>query len=188
MVIELIRSFIAFDIEDEDIIRNISKVQFMLLETGADIKIVEPKNIHITVRFLGNISPSMIEQVFSEIEKVTFSPFDIEVKGLGAFPNLRHINVIWAGIRKGVNELRTIYYQLEHGLQRLGFRPDNKSFSPHLTIARVRSSRNKDKLVKLIIDLEEHRFGVFKAKCLRLKKSVLTPNGPIYSTLREVCR
>jgi len=186
--VELIRSFIAFDIEDENIVRNISKVQSMLLETGADLKIVKPENIHITVRFLGNVSPGMIDRISSEMEKVSFSPFDVEVKGLGAFPNLRRINVVWAGIGRGADELRSIYYQLEPRLQRLGFRPDNKSFSPHLTIARVRSGRNKGELAKLIMDLEEYRFGVFRAKCLRLKKSVLTPKGPIYSTLREVCR
>lgn len=185
---ELIRSFIAFDIEDENIIRNISKIQSMLLKTGADLKIVKPENIHITVRFLGNVSPSMIDRIFSEMEKVSFSPFDIEIKGLGAFPNLRRINVVWAGIVRGANELRSIFYQLEPRLQGLGFRPENRSFSPHLTIARVRSGRNRGELAKLIMDLEEYKFGVFRAKCLRLKRSILTPKGPIYSTLREVCR
>lgn len=188
MTVELIRSFIAFDMEDEDTIRSLSKIQSMLLETGADLKIVKPENIHITVRFLGEISSVMIDRVFSEMEKVEFAPFDIEIKGLGAFPNLRHINVVWAGIRRGVNELRNIYYQLEPNLQKIGLRPDDKGFSPHLTIARVRTGRRRDYLAKMINDLEGYEFGIVKARCLRLKKSVLTPQGPIYSTLREVCR
>ncbi|MEM2341935.1 MAG: RNA 2',3'-cyclic phosphodiesterase [Candidatus Bathyarchaeia archaeon] len=185
---ELIRSFIAFDIEDENIIRELSRVQSALLETGADLKLVEPKNIHITIRFLGEITPAMIDKVYGEMGKVTFSPFDIEIRGLGAFPNLRHINVIWAGIRRGSNELRSIYYQLEPNLQRLGLKLDDKGFSPHLTIARVRTGRKRDELAKIIKDFENHEFGIVRARCLRLKKSVLTSHGPIYSTLREVCR
>ncbi|MBS7607077.1 MAG: RNA 2',3'-cyclic phosphodiesterase [Candidatus Bathyarchaeia archaeon] len=185
---ESIRSFIAFDIEDEGIIRELSRVQSVLLGTGADLKLVEPKNIHVTIRFLGEITPAMINKIYGEMVKVVFSPFDIEIRGLGAFPNMRHINVIWAGIRRGLNELRNIYYQLEPNLQRLGLRPDDKGFSPHLTIARVRTSRRRDELAKIIRDFENHEFGIVKARCLRLKKSILTPQGPIYSTLREVCR
>jgi len=185
--LELIRSFIAFDIDDENVAKELSKVQSTLLECGADIKPVEPENIHITVRFLGEIPLAMIERVYNEMTKVVFSPFDIEVKGLGAFPSMRHINVVWAGIGRGINELRSIYYQLEPNLQKIGLRPDDKGFSPHITIARVRSGRKREELAEIIRRYEDYKFGVVRAKCLRLKKSVLTPKGPIYSTLREVC-
>lgn len=185
---ELIRSFIAFDIEDEGVIKELCRVQSALLEAGADLKIVEPKNIHITIRFLGEITPAMVDKVYGEMSKVAFSPFDVEIRGLGAFPNMRHINVIWAGIRKGSNDLRNIYHQLEPNLQKIGLRPDDKGFSPHLTIARVKTGRGRNELVKIIEDFENHEFGIIKARCLRLKRSILTPRGPIYSTLREVCR
>jgi 2'-5' RNA ligase len=187
-VLELVRSFIAFDIEEPNVIENLVRVQSALLETGADLRIVKPENIHITVRFLGGIPPAMIDKIYGEMNKVVFSQFDIEIKGLGAFPDMRHINVIWAGIRRGANELRNIYYQLEPSLQRLGLRPDDKGFSPHLTIARVKSGKKRDELAKFIRDFENYEFGIVKARCLRLKKSILTPQGPIYSTLREVCR
>jgi len=186
--LELIRSFIAFDIEDENVIRELSKVQSELLGCGADVKLVEPENIHITVRFLGEIPSTIIEKIYGEMSKVTFSPFEVEIKGLGAFPSIRHINVIWAGIGRGVNELRSIYYQLEPNLQKLGLRPDDKGFSPHITIARVKSGRKREELMGIIKRYEDYKFGVFKAECLRLKKSVLTSRGPIYSTLKEVCR
>ncbi|MEM1514919.1 MAG: RNA 2',3'-cyclic phosphodiesterase [Thermoproteota archaeon] len=185
---ELIRSFIAFDIEDESVIKELSKIQSTLFECGADIKLVEPENIHVTVRFLGEIPSTMIEKVYNEMNKVVFSPFNIEIKGLGAFPSMRHINVIWAGIGEGTNELRNIYYQLEPNLQRIGLRPDDKGFSPHITIARVKSGRGRGGLAEIIRKYEDYKFGVIKARCLRLKKSVLTPRGPIYSILREVCR
>ena len=185
---EMIRSFIAFDIDDENVVENLSKVQMLLLKTGADIKLVKPKNIHLTIRFLGGIPSTMIEKIYGEMSKVSFSPFDVEIKGLGAFPNLRRINVIWAGVKKGANELRNIYYQLEPSIQKLGLRPDNKGFSPHITIARVRTGRKRDELANIIREFENYEFGVVRARCLRLKKSVLTPQGPIYSTLKEVCR
>ncbi|KYH39874.1 MAG: hypothetical protein AYL32_014570 [Candidatus Bathyarchaeota archaeon B26-2] len=185
---ELIRTFIAFDVEEEAVLRRITSVQRMLAETGADLRLVNPKNIHITVRFLGEISPQMVDRVYQEMMKVSFSAFKVELKGLGAFPNLHHARVVWTGIGRGAEELTSIFDQLEPNLRRLGFKPDRRGFSPHLTIARVRTRRAKDALARCIMDLSDYEFGIVSARCLRLKKSVLTPRGPIYSTLKEVCR
>ena len=184
---EMIRSFIAFDIDDEQTLRNITKVQNVLRETGADLKLVKPENIHVTMKFLGNSPKTIVDGIHGEMKKIAFTPFKIEIKGLGAFPNLRRIRVIWTGIREGARDLREIYNQLEFNLRALGFEPDKKGFSPHLTIARVRTGRNKDSLIRCIEQLADQEFGVIEAKCLRLKRSVLTPKGPIYSILREVC-
>jgi len=182
-----IRSFFSFDIEDQTIIRRLTEVQGMLTNTGADLKLVKPPNIHLTVRFLGDISPAMVDAIYEEMKQVSFAPFEVELRGLGAFPKLSYPRVVWAGIKKGAEELTDVFEQLEPRLRGLGFKPDNKGFSPHLTIARVRTGRNKAQLIKLIQELEDNEFGAVKAKCLRLKKSVLTPKGPIYTTLREVC-
>lgn len=184
---EMIRSFIAFDIDSEPVLRKFSEAQGILVNTGAGLKLIQPRNIHITMRFLGNISLSMIDSIHEEMNKVSFTPFDVEIRGLGAFPSLKYTRVVWAGIRKGIDELTNISSQLEPRLQKLGFRPDSKGFSPHLTIARVKTGRNKAELVQCIEELADYEFGVVKANCLKLKKSVLTPKGPIYSTLREVC-
>lgn len=185
---EMIRSFIAFDINNESVLKRFSEVQGTLLNTGADLKLVKPQNIHITMRFLGNISLHMVNSIHEEMKKLSFTSFDVEIKGLGAFPSLRYARVVWAGMRKGADELANIFNQLEPRLRKLGFRPDPKGFSPHLTIARVKTGRNKAELVRCVQDLADYEFGVVRADCLRLKKSVLTPRGPIYSTLREVCR
>jgi 2'-5' RNA ligase len=184
---ETIRSFIAFDIDNELVVRRLSEVQGMLVNAGADLKLVKPQNIHVTMRFLGNISLLMMDLIHEEMKQVFFAPFEIELRGLGAFPKLRYARVVWAGIRKGVNELVNVFDQLEPRLRRLGFKPDRKGFSPHLTIARVRTGRHKAELIRCVEDLADYDFGVIKADCLRLKKSVLTPKGPIYTTLREVC-
>ena len=184
---EEIRSFLAFDIDSESVLKRMTEVQGLLVKTGADLKVVEPKNIHMTLRFLGNISPGTVERIFEGMKRVQFVPFDVKICGVGAFPNARYPRVVWAGITEGADQLRSIFSQLEPGLRSLGFAPDPKGFSPHLTIARVRSGRNKAELTRFISENEGYEFGVVRAACLRLKKSDLTPKGPIYSTLREFC-
>ncbi|MCW4008216.1 MAG: RNA 2',3'-cyclic phosphodiesterase [Candidatus Bathyarchaeota archaeon] len=184
---ESVRSFIAFDIESDAVLRRVAAAQSLLAQTGADLKLVEPKNIHITLRFLGNITPSMIEKIFEEMKRIQFTPFNVQIKGIGAFPDLRYPRVVWAGITEGADQLKSIFSQLEPRLRGLGFAPDSKGFSPHLTIARVRSGRNKAQLARFIIENASYDFGSVAANCLRLKKSDLTPKGPIYSTLKEVC-
>ena len=183
---ETIRSFVAFDIESQLVVRRLSEVQGMLVNTGADLKLVKPQNIHVTMRFLGNISLPMVDLIHEEMKQIFFTSFNIELKGLGAFPSLRYARVVWAGIRKGATELVNVFDQLEPRLRRLGFKPDPKKFSPHLTIARVRTGRHKAELIRCVEDLADYEFGVINADWLRLKKSVLTPKGPIYTTLREV--
>lgn len=183
---EKIRSFIALDIDDEQIIKRFSEAQQVLVRTGADLKLVKPENIHVTMRFLGNITPPMVDSIYEAMQKVSFSPFEVEIRGLGAFPKLQYARVIWAGIKRGAEQLSNISDQLEPKLRKLGFRPDPKGFSPHLTIARVKSGRNKSELIRCIKDSVNYEFGIVKAEYLRLKRSILTPKGPIYSTIREV--
>jgi 2'-5' RNA ligase len=182
-----IRAFFSFDIEDQTIMRRLTQVQGILLSSGADLKSVKSQNIHLTIRFLGDISLTMVDAIYEEMKQLSFLPFPVELHGLGAFPKLNYPRVVWAGITKGADELKDVFGQLEPRLRGLGFKPDSKGFSPHLTIARVRTGRNKAQLVKVIQELENYEFGTVKAECLIFKKSDLTPRGPIYSTLREVC-
>jgi 2'-5' RNA ligase len=100
---------------------------------------------------------------------------------------MRYPRVVWAGITEGADQLRSIFNQLEPRLRSLGFAPDPKGFSPHLTIARVKSGRNKAELAQCLTENANYEFGVVHAACLRLKRSDLTPKGPIYSTLKEYC-
>jgi 2'-5' RNA ligase len=185
---ETIRSFVAFDINNPAILQKFAEVQESLLKTGADLKSVEPQNIHITMRFLGDIQATTVDSIHEGMKKVDFSAFNCEIHGVGVFPDLRYTRVVWAGITKGSDELQKIAEQLETQLRQLGFRADPRGFSPHLTLARVRTGRNKAELARIVQELTDYDFGTLKADCLRLKKSVLTPQGPIYSTLREFCR
>ena len=183
---ESIRSFLSFDLENEAVRKRLASVQKMLVQTGADLKLVEPRNIHITIRFLGDITLNMVEKIFREMQKIKFTSFDTQIKGLGAFPDVRYPRVLWAGLTEGADQLKTVFNELEPRLRNLGFTPDRKGFSPHLTIARIKSGKNKVQLADFIAKNANYDFGTIKAEYLRLKRSDLTPKGPLYSTLKEL--
>jgi 2'-5' RNA ligase len=182
---EKIRSFIAVDINDNTVLQRIVDCQMELTRTGADLKLVEPENIHATIRFLGEVEVSLLDQVRSELSQLIFQPFTIELRGIGAFPNPHRPNVVWVGITRGEGELQRIFSSLEPHLRGLGFPADKKGFSPHITIGRVKSCRNRDVLYSSIMELSDREFGSMTVDSIRLKKSVLTPKGPVYSTIYE---
>ena len=180
-----LRCFVAVDIENPGVIDAFVRFQGGLLDTGADLKCVERENIHLTMRFLGDVREDLVDDLKGLIEGIRFERFQSEFRGVGAFPNLRRPSVIWVGITRGVEELEGIFNGLEGGLVKLGFRRDGRGFSPHITLARVRSGRNRDRLVEYVSNSADEAFGEFDVKQITLKKSVLTPKGPIYSTLAK---
>jgi 2'-5' RNA ligase len=184
---ERIRSFIAFDLESQEVLAKLGYMQKLLLETGADLKLVTPQNIHVTIRFLGDVSPPMVDKLHVAMQTVKFTPFTIQVKGLGVFPSLSYPRVVWAAMTEGAEQLKSIFSQLEPQIRALGFAADQYGFSPHLTIARVRSGKNKQNLAELVTKKKDYEFGTIQATCLRLKRSQLAPKGATYTTLREVC-
>jgi 2'-5' RNA ligase len=183
---ERIRSFIAVDLDDAGIKEKITKAQKDLEQTGADLKLVEPKIMHLTLRFLGEIPESTIQKVKEILDGVRFQSFEAKFSGIGAFPNLNRINVVWVGIVSGHEELREIFEQVEPKLRQVGLAPDNKGFNPHLTIARVRSGRNRLALADVVSKMKDVEFGNMPVAFVRLKKSTLTTKGPIYTTIHEV--
>src|SRR3990172_11646533 len=184
---EQIRSFIAFDLKNDSVLNRLAAAQKLLIQTNADLKLVEPTNIHITLRFLGVINLEMVEKLYTVMKNVKFSPFNIRLSGLGVFPTLNYPRVVWAGITDGAQQLTSIFEQLEPQIHELGFTPDPNGFTPHLTITPIRSGANKQRLVDLVQKQENYDFGIIRADCLRLKRSQLSPKGPTYSTLKEYC-
>ncbi|RLF13717.1 MAG: RNA 2',3'-cyclic phosphodiesterase [Thermoprotei archaeon] len=181
---ERIRSFIAIDIEKGDVLDKIIRIQEDMKGTGAIFKPVERENIHLTIRFLGEIPVRTLEMVKEIMSKVKFSKFKMELKGIGAFPTLGRPRVIWIGISEGSEQVIQIYNQIEGELRRIGFPKERESFIPHVTIARVK--RYTPALIKYLRDLHEIEIGEVEVDKIRLKKSTLTSRGPIYETLYEV--
>lgn len=178
------RGFIAIDIP---INKKLLEMENEIKNTGADMKLVEPENIHVTLKFLGDTD----EEKISEIENIIknsvkdINTFNIKIKGSGVFPNKNYIKVIWIGL-ENAEPIGEIAKKMDKQLQSLGFESEKRGFSAHLTIARVKSSRNKEKLLQIIQKYQDVEFATIEVNLVKLKKSDLTPKGPIYTTLREV--
>ncbi|OYT55843.1 MAG: RNA 2',3'-cyclic phosphodiesterase [Candidatus Hecatellales archaeon ex4484_218] len=185
-MVEKIRSFIAVDIEDKSLQDKIVILQQDLMGTGANLKFVEPENLHLTLRFLGEIPSSILEQVCRELKTLKFNVFNLNLQGVGAFPNLRRINVVWVGVKEGAENLKQIAQKVELTVRKLGFPPDPKGFSPHLTIARLKTGKNKDKLASFLENFQDYEVGWMIVNTIKVKKSTLTPKGPIYTTIETI--
>ncbi|MDH7507950.1 MAG: RNA 2',3'-cyclic phosphodiesterase [Methanomassiliicoccales archaeon] len=178
------RGFIAVDLETNE---KITKILRELKTTLPSLKIVDQTNMHITLKFLGDTDDSQIPSIMEIIQKATegMRPFTISLVGTGAFPSKSKIRVIWIGI-KDAGQLAVIAKKIDEELHSLEFEKEKREFSPHLTLARTKEVTSSTKIEKLIDKYSKEEFGEEVVRSIRLKKSVLTPKGPIYSTIDEV--
>lgn len=183
---ELVRSFVSVDIDSEQIVNRCREIQSWLMQIEADLKFVDSKNLHFTLRFIGEIPQDLVDKICSQLKRASFERFTANIRGVGVFPSFNRISVVWLGLEKGQEELTKISRQIETILKELGLPADPQGFSPHLTLARVRSGRNKDKLAQVIKSLETYEAGGMEVCSVRLKQSVLTAKGPVYYTICEV--
>jgi len=183
----LIRSFLAIELP-KLILKKIEEVQRDLRSTRADVRWVNPEKIHLTLKFFGNIEESRIDPIFKSIEEPIRNtpPYSIEVKGVGAFPQLRNPRVIWIGLVNGKEILTSFQKQIETQLEKIGFQTENRPFHPHLTLGRMKSSRGKEEMVGRMEKHREEEFGDFQVERVILFKSDLKPSGPVYTLLREM--
>jgi 2'-5' RNA ligase len=181
----IVRAFIAVELAPE-LLSRVLDLQKEILTTEADIKAVEPENIHFTLKFLGEIPQSAVDEVAQSLSKLDFRNFLAEVAGVGCFPTIRNPRVVWIGVRRGQEDFTSLAKQLESNLRTIGFRPEREGFTAHLTIARVRSGRNKAELLKKLGEVMNTEIGEMIVSTIKLKKSTLTPKGPIYTTIHEV--
>ena len=175
------RVFIAIEILDTEILKKIQKFQDNLEINAKPVKI---KQIHFTLQFLGEITEKKCEKVKDELKKITFSRFNVVLKGVGGFPNLKNPRVIWVGIDKnGGEKLTSIANEIATKLTMLGFKKDKK-FKPHLTIFRMKKKISD--ISSIMKEYEALEFGTEIISKIKLKKSVLSPKGPEYSDLLVV--
>ena len=171
------RTFVAIEVSDQGVLNSISQVQ---AELNIKAKPVEIHNMHFTVQFLGEVSEEMVRKISSELSSLEFTPFSVSFVGVGVFPKSSSPRVIWIGTNVGVGELEKLAEMIRIKLSQLGFQPDKK-FKPHVTIFRV-----KKKIENVSNELQKfsmHSFGKQVISEVKLKKSELTPNGPIYTDL-----
>ncbi len=179
-----IRAFLAIDLDD-DLKPKINKIIREFKKIDANIKYVDLQNLHFTLKFFGDIDTEGIDVLAEKIENVVkdFDSFDIKIKGCGAFPNKNRIKVIWVGLDED-QILKELHDKLDKQFNSLGFDLDKK-FSSHLTIGRMRSAKGKNKVKSTIESFENVEIGSMDVKSIVLKKSTLTPAGPIYEDLIE---
>jgi 2'-5' RNA ligase len=175
------RTFVAVEVCNENVLNSIAKLQFDL-----DIRAtpVNRRNMHFTLLFLGEITEDATDNVKKSLSGIIFKPIQVSFTHLGAFPNPKLPRVIWVGIDDiAEKQLVDLAFQVEQKLGPLGFRSD-KPFKPHLTIFRV---KNKEEGISgKIAKYSKTSLGTDTITELKFKQSVLTSNGPIYSDLLVV--
>ncbi|MBA4436844.1 MAG: RNA 2',3'-cyclic phosphodiesterase [Nitrosopumilaceae archaeon] len=175
------RTFVAIEISENDVKKSIKDFQNKL---QINAKPINSDQLHFTLQFLGEITEEQIQKVIESLQTIEFSEFTINLKGVGAFPKPKFPRVIWVGTdEEGGKNLIELAKKVENVLKPLGLVSD-KPFKPHITIFRI-----KKKIGDITEDLNKQRvtdFGMQKIFSIKLKKSELTPEGPIYSDLEEV--
>ena len=175
------RVFIAVEISNEEILE---KIQTFQKNVKINAKPTRVDQIHFTLQFLGEINDEKCQQVQDALNKISFSQFDISLRSVGGFPNLKNPRVIWVGLEKdGARKLIDLANDIGTKLTKLGFEKDKK-FKPHLTVFRVK--KRIESVSSIMKDFEAMEFGTETVSKIKLKKSVLSPKGPEYSDLLEV--
>jgi len=151
-----------------------------------NVKWVPPGNLHLTLKFLGDTEESLIPEIREKLREAASShqPFSIAFRGAGAFPDLRRPRVVWAGVQ---DSQAVVYLQqdVEKALSSLGFAPEVRPFSPHLTLGRVKSPGHTGLLKRGIEALGDAEFGSARVGSISLMKSDLKPSGAEYERLFE---
>ncbi len=174
------RTFIAVEIPDnqKNIIWN-SIQEFKKL--GLPVKWVEFANLHITLKFIGEIDEKKLDRILTTLSSVSIriKPFTVQLENAGCFPGIRNPRVLWIGVSQGSNELISLAADIENELSKYGFRKENKKFHPHLTFGRIKTPCRVDEILNKTIKTEPFDMSEFA-----LFKSTLLPSGPVYEKIK----
>jgi 2'-5' RNA ligase len=188
---EQIRSFIAIELPDE-LKSELVRLEARLKSGGqSGVKWVDPYGIHLTLKFLGSIAVDRVEGITRAMEEAArgISPFRLEVKELGVFPNLKRVQVAWVGISGEADKLVQLQKRIESNLAPLGFAPESRPFTPHLTLARLRnqaSLEERQRFGQLIADTTFEAACPIEVDAISLIRSQLTREGAIYTRINSV--
>ena len=179
------RVFLALEVKEERVIQSLINAQEELRSTQSDLTIVGKENLHFTVKFLGEIPDDRIPEIDARLQRLTLRSADASLVGIGAFPDLRRPRVIWVGIpREQYASVVPLAEAVIGALEGIGER-EERQYHPHITLARVKSGLNKERLSSFLAANAAREFGKAHLGTLKLKSSVLTPSGPIYNDVKE---
>lgn len=183
------RAFIAIKLSVE--VENfLFRIQERLKASGAFVKWVEPQNIHLTLKFLGERDNKQIEAAKAVMDEtaVKFKQYDLQPASIGAFPNIQHPSVIWIGADKGCPETVRLAEDIEDGICRIGIPKEKRPFACHITLGRSKTPKNIQGLVEQLDLLGKglpEPAPVLKVNKITLFKSTLTSKGALYEILHE---
>ena len=184
---DTIRTFIAFQLPGK-IISSIRKVQDGIKSYGFKIRWVHPENIHLTLKFLGDIDTVDIEKIGDAVIRTVkgHAPLSLTAKGIGVFPAIKRPRVIWAGITGQIDLLIGLQKILDETLEEIGFPKESRSFKGHLTLGRMKGKIDPKRLVDAIKEFQGFESETFVADKIFLFKSELKPAGAVYTKLMSV--
>lgn len=188
---EQVRSFIAIELPDElkaELAQLITQLQSV---NQPRVKWVDPYNIHLTLKFLGNVAVNRLDGIVGVMEEATrgIGSFHLEVGELGVFPNLKRVQVAWVATKGNLDKIGQLQQRIESGLVPLGFTPESRRFTPHLTLARLRNQATPDerqRFGELIASTSFESVHGIEVDSISLMKSQLTREGAIYSRISSV--
>jgi 2'-5' RNA ligase len=183
--VKRLRTFIAVDL-GKAIRDRLVSLQERLAQSGAPVKWVEVENLHVTLLFLGEVNERDVPAVCAAVAEACkpHAPFSMDVETVGSFPNSRRPRTLWVGVGAGTQELCALHDALEPPLLDLGcYRREDRKFSPHVTIGRVKSDRPSDSLAAALAKHAGWKAGEVPVREILVLSSELTPNGPVYTTL-----
>ena len=181
---ERIRSFVAILLNDE--VRAALAAEIARLRPiGPRVGWVAAPNLHLTLRFLGELPPDLLEQVKDALAEAVagVAPFALHFHGLGAFPGMARPRVLWVGVAEGGPAAQALQARVEAALTRRGFAREERPFSPHLTLGRVREPRGLAELQQAMARDARMDFGRLEVQSLSLMRSDLSPAGSRYTEL-----
>jgi len=178
------RGFIAVDIPPSPPLESLAE---QLRTASASLKVVSTDQLHLTVKFLGEAEEGLVPEIMTAIREACADvrPFDVTVRGTGAFPSLSRMNVIWVGV-EGAEPIGRIAAALEASLESLGFELERRPWKAHVTLARVKGHRDLDRVRRILETRRDDVFGHHRIDRIHLKKSVLTSGGAQYSIVATV--
>jgi len=181
------RLFFAIEIPEE-IMEKIKAVQKTLMGLGSGVKWTNPKGIHCTLKFLGEVDESLVNELVKAARSVsTIKPFSIDVSKAGVFPTWSNPRVIWLGISPIEGPLHNLQQKIESQVAPLGFEPENRAYRPHLTLGRVKSKNNLNRIIKYIRDGSDTlALGKFEVESFNLYQSILHPQGAEYRGIEKI--
>jgi len=184
-----IRAFVAVDVSDE-LRRQVARVQATLRPVARDAKWIDPKLCHLTLKFLGYVPSAALPGIADACRAAVAGtrPFELHFGGVSAFPQERQPRVLWIGLSAGLDELSSLQQSVAQRLAGVGFAPEERTFSPHLTVGRFRQPPRGAEAAAIgeVIQRCRHaKFATVSITTLQLMRSMLRPSGPEYSVLES---